>query len=119
MSAAGRAKKIASAQRARWAKVNAAIAETMVEIKTEPTPEQAAAAKPAKKREMSGAGRTAIIAAKKARWAKKHLGRSNTADLGGWLSEGVDGTGAGQPPGTDAENGADAALPSGLADEQV
>lgn len=52
MSASARAK-IAAAQRARWAKVNAG----------------KSAAKPAK-RKMSAAGRARIAAAQKARWAK-------------------------------------------------
>ena len=57
MSAAGRAK-VAAAQKARWAKINA----------TKPA---AKVAKPAKKKfTMSAAGRAKISAAAKARWAK-------------------------------------------------
>ena len=57
MSAAGRAK-VAAAQKARWAKINAA--------KAKP------AAKPVKKarKPMSAEGRAKIVAAQKARWAK-------------------------------------------------
>jgi hypothetical protein len=59
MSAAGRAR-IAAAQKARWAKVNAAKAAA----------QPASMAKSAgKKRKMSAAGRAAISAAAKARWA--------------------------------------------------
>ena len=54
MSAAGRAA-VATAQKARWAKIKAA----------KPT-----AKAPAKKRTMSAAGRARISAAAKARWAK-------------------------------------------------
>jgi hypothetical protein len=57
MSAEGRAR-IAAAQKARWAKVNAGKVES-------PRTEA-----PAKKRKMSAAGRAAIQAAQKARWAK-------------------------------------------------
>ena len=61
MSAAGRAA-VAAAQKARWAKINAAKAKSAA-----PAP----AAKPAKKKfKMSAAGRARIIAAQKARWAK-------------------------------------------------
>jgi len=57
MSAAGKAR-IAAAQRARWAKVNAAKVPANV-------------MKPAmKKPKMSAAGRARIVAAQKARWAK-------------------------------------------------
>jgi hypothetical protein len=57
MSAAGRAK-IAAAQKARWAKINAAKS-------------GAKAAKPAKKKfKMSAAAKAKISAAAKARWAK-------------------------------------------------
>jgi len=60
MSAAGRAK-IAAAQKARWAKVNAAKAKTAPKV----------AAKPAKKKfKMSAAAKAKISAAAKARWAK-------------------------------------------------
>ena len=67
MSAAGRAK-VAAAQKARWAKINAAKGKTVAEkviqaVKT--------AAKPAKKKPtISAAGIARIKAAQKARWAK-------------------------------------------------
>ena len=66
MSAAGRAK-IAAAQKARWAKINAG------------KPAKAAA-KPAakKKRTMSAAGRARIAAAARARWAKAKAAGKNT-----------------------------------------
>ena len=66
MSASARAK-IAAAQRARWAKVNAG------------KPAKASA-KPAgkKKRTMSAAGRAKIAAAAKARWAKAKAAGKNT-----------------------------------------
>ena len=59
MSAAGRAK-VAAAQKARWAKINAAKAKTVP---------QAAKVKQAV-RKMSAEGRAKIAAAAKARWAK-------------------------------------------------
>jgi hypothetical protein len=62
MSAAGR-KAVAAAQKARWAKVKSAKAEST------PVEKLVAAEKPAK-RKMSAAGRKAIAAAQKARWAK-------------------------------------------------
>ncbi len=74
MSAAGRAK-IAAAQKARWAKVNAAKARPKVAVKP------VVAAKPVKKRKMSAAGRASIIAAQKARWAKVNAAKVKTAPI--------------------------------------
>lgn len=67
MSAAGKAK-VAAAQKARWAKINAAKSA----VKPAATPAKVAAvAKPAKKKfAMSAAAKAKISAAAKARWAK-------------------------------------------------
>jgi len=67
MSAAGKAK-VAAAQKARWAKINAAKSA----VKPTATPAKAAVvAKPAKKKfTMSAAAKAKISAAAKARWAK-------------------------------------------------
>ena len=67
MSAAGKAK-IAAAQKARWAKINA----TKSAVKPAATPAKVAVtAKPAKKKfVMSAAAKAKISAAAKARWAK-------------------------------------------------
>ena|ERR1035437_428674 len=67
MSEAGKAK-VAAAQKARWAKINAAKS-AVSPAKT--TPKIVVAAKPAKKKfTMSAAAKAKISAAAKARWAK-------------------------------------------------
>jgi hypothetical protein len=68
MSAAGRAR-IAAAQKARWAKVNAAKGKTIAEKVIQAV--KTVIVKPAKKKfTMSAAGRAKIAAVQKARWAK-------------------------------------------------
>jgi hypothetical protein len=68
MSAAGRAR-IAAAQKARWAKVNAAKGKTIAEKVIQAV--KTVIVKPAKKKfTMSTAGRAKIAAVQKARWAK-------------------------------------------------
>jgi hypothetical protein len=72
MSAAGRAK-IAAAQKARWAKVNAGKnGKTEVKVGSHETGN----AKPAKKGGMSAAGRAKIAAAARARWAKDRAAKA-------------------------------------------
>jgi len=66
MSAAGRAR-IAAAQRARWAKINAGKA-TVADGE----------APPKKRRKMSAAGRAKIAAAARARWAKVKAAGKNS-----------------------------------------
>jgi hypothetical protein len=61
MSAAGRAK-IAAAQKARWAKINAAKGAAKPVAKAAPVSK--------KKGQMSAEGKARIVAAQKARWAK-------------------------------------------------
>ena len=61
MSAAGR-RRIAEAQKARWAKIRG---------EAEPSPLSATAAAPRRKRKLSAAGRKAISEATKRRWALK------------------------------------------------
>jgi len=68
MSAAGKAK-IAAAQKARWAKINAV--KPAIKAVVVAKPAVVAAAKPAKKKfTMSAAAKAKISAAAKARWAK-------------------------------------------------
>jgi hypothetical protein len=69
MSAAGKAK-VAAAQKARWAKINAA-KQAPAAKPSVPVAKAAVAAKPAKKKfTMSAAAKAKISAASKARWAK-------------------------------------------------
>lgn len=72
MSAAGRAA-IAAAQRARWAKLNAAKKVTQNPVAPAP------AVKVAKTRKVSAEGRAGIIAAAKARWAKVRAEKKQAA----------------------------------------
>jgi hypothetical protein len=64
MSAAGR-KRIAAAQRARWAKQRASQIETPALVSPAP-------AEPRKKRKLSAEGRARIVAALKRRWANRN-----------------------------------------------
>jgi hypothetical protein len=77
MSAAGRAK-IAAAQKARWAKVNAGKKSKVSVSASKPA---TVTAKPALKKKggMSAAGRAKIAAAAKARWAKVRAAKAAAA----------------------------------------
>ena len=73
MSAAGKAR-VAAAQKARWAKINAAkgkVAKSAVKAEKAVKAVIEAVAKPAKKRGMSAAAKAKMSEAAKARWAKR------------------------------------------------